>query len=148
MLTGGNCDLISDSQWQGGGTDCTDLDEGGLADICEDDRPKIYWRWGIELRRADLDMTNVESTDLTYFDQLGNSQGIAVDQAAGKIYYVGADQIVRTNLNGSEAELLAVIDVPIGANSITVSLDLSSRKLYWAIGGSPAPREPRSRWPR
>ena len=63
---------------------------------------KLYWAEGVGVRRANLDGSQVE----TLFTV--NTNGIALDLGAGKIYWTAwiSDRIRRANLDGSQVETL------------------------------------------
>ena len=116
---------------------------------------KIYWTdsgtggdnplQDDKIQRANLDGSNVE-TLLTFQNQLRLPRGIALDVAAGKMYWTDSvtDSIRRANFDGSDIEL--VIDTrTIGGQSLPgpattprdITLDLTSDppKMYWVDAG-------------
>ena len=117
---------------------------------------KMYWTDsgtggpnGLEddkIQRANLDGSNVE-TLLTFQNQLRVPRGIALDVAAGKMYWtdIVRDRIRRANLDGTEAEDLILTRTIAGqslAGSATtprdIALDLTSDppKMYWVDAGT------------
>ena len=117
---------------------------------------KMYWTDsgtggpnGLEddkIQRANLDGSNVE-TLLTFQNQLRVPRGIALDVAAGKIYWtdIVRDRIRRANLDGTGPEDLILTRTFAGqslAGSATtprdIALDLTSDppKMYWADAGT------------
>ena len=117
---------------------------------------KMYWTDsgtggpnGLEddkIQRANLDGSNVE-TLLTFQNQLRVPRGIALDVAAGKIYWtdIVRDRIRRANLDGTGPEDLILTRTIAGqslAGSATtprdIALDLTSDppKMYWADAGT------------
>ena len=117
---------------------------------------KIYWTdsgtgapnalQDDKIQRANLDGSNVE-TLLTYENLLRVPRGIALDVAAGKMYWtdISRDRIRRANLDGTEA-----VDIlntrTFGGQSLAgpattprdIALDLVSDppKMYWADAGT------------
>ncbi len=97
-------------------------------DIIEE---KIYWtdvylHLNSKIQRADLDGANSE---LLY----GNAHipnGIALDLVNKKVYWVdyggGTDRIQRSNLNGSEREIILT-----GATAYDIAIDPIGEKIYW-----------------
>jgi sugar lactone lactonase YvrE len=90
---------------------------------------KLYWtsHQGLpSIQRANLNGTGVE--DLV--TGLGIPLGIALDIAAGKMYWgdSGPDKIQRANLDGTGVEDLvtAGLEDPIG-----IALDIAAGKMYW-----------------
>ena len=117
---------------------------------------KMYWTDsgtggpnGLEddkIQRANLDGSNVE-TLLTFQNQLRVPRGIALDVAAGKMYWtdIVRDRIRRANLDGTEAEDILNTRTFGGqslAGSATtprdIALDLTSDppKMYWVDAGT------------
>ena len=99
-----------------------------------------------KIQRANLDGSNVE-TLLTYENFLRVPRGIALDIAAGKMYWtdISRDRIRRANLDGTEAEDILNTRTFGGqslAGSATtprdIALDLTSDppKMYWADAGT------------
>ena len=116
---------------------------------------KIYWTdsgtggsnplQDDKIQSANLDGSNVEAL-LTYDNALRLPRGIALDVAAGKMYWTDSvtDSIRRANFDGSDIEL--VIDTrTIGGQSLPgpattprdIALDLTSDppKMYWVDAG-------------
>jgi DNA-binding beta-propeller fold protein YncE len=93
---------------------------------------KLYWgdQTNEEIRRADLTGQNPETS-------IGGSpffRGIAIDHAAGKIYWTTSEtstsgKIVRANLDGSNFETIAPAASPRKPSNL--ALDLTHGKLYW-----------------
>ena len=99
-----------------------------------------------KIQRANLDGSNVE-TLLTFQNQLRVPRGIALDVAAGKMYWtdIVRDRIRRANLDGTEAEDLVltrtIAGQSLGGPATTprdIALDLTSDppKMYWADAGT------------
>jgi low density lipoprotein receptor-related protein 5/6 len=91
---------------------------------------KIYWsETGLPgIRRANLDGTGIESVVQTS----SRASGIALDIAAGKMYWTDATaetgQIHRADLDGGHAETI----VPKGPISpAAIAVDLLHNRLYW-----------------
>ena len=86
-----------------------------------------------KIQRANLDGSEVEV--LVTSRQRNHSYGIALDVAAGKMYWIdaGTDEIQRANLDGSEVEVLVTsgLDRPYG-----IALDVAAGKMYWTDRGS------------
>jgi len=85
---------------------------------------KVYWRDGFNVRRGNVDGTQVE-TLLSVGAFLG---GLAVDGIAGKFYWLEYTRVGRANLDGSSPE--TVISVSI-SNPADIALDLVNGKVYW-----------------
>ena len=100
-------------------------------------RTKLYWTrngsWRSDaIRRANLDGSAAEyliTAALSFFD------GIALDVAAGKMYWVDrdTDKIQRANLDGTEVEDLVTtgLSSPHG-----IALDVVAGKMYWSDLGT------------
>lgn len=96
---------------------------------------KLYWSdAGIlmdKIQRSDLDGSNVEDI------LRGNlSWGLAVDSSAGKLYWTEANsgQIYRSNLDGSSAEALIVVDEEteeVRPQPAGLALDPIGEHIYW-----------------
>ncbi len=117
---------------------------------------KIYWTdsgtgnpnplQDDKIQSANLDGSNVE-TLLTFQNQLRVPRGIALDVAAGKMYWTDlfTDRIRRANLDGSNIELV-INTRTIGGQSLPnpataprdIALDLTSDppKIYWVDAGT------------
>ena len=99
-----------------------------------------------KIQRANLDGSNVE-TLATYENLLRVPRGIALDVAAGKMYWtdISRDRIRRANLDGTEAEDILNTRT-FGGQSLAgpattprdIALDLTSDppKMYWADAGT------------
>ena len=144
-LDGSDIELVIDTRAIGG-----QLLEGPATtprDVALDltsDPPKMYWvdagRANLEegkIQRANLDGSSPEALVTT---GLVNPQSIALDVAAGKMYWTDSgtggpnglqdDKIQRANLDGSNVETLLTYDnflrVPRG-----IALDVAAGKMYW-----------------
>ena len=144
-LDGSDIELVIDTRAIGG-----QLLEGPATtprDVALDltsDPPKMYWvdagRANLEegkIQRANLDGSSPEALVTT---GLVNPQSIALDVAAGKMYWTDSgtggpnglqdDKIQRANLDGSNVETLLTYDnflrVPRG-----IALDVAGGKMYW-----------------
>jgi sugar lactone lactonase YvrE len=89
---------------------------------------QMYWTFTGEIRRANLDGTGVESV------MIGSStaKGLVLDEAAGKIYWTGAEPsgcIYRANLDGSEVEVVLEQD------ALWLALDTAGDTIYWTSAG-------------
>ncbi|MEZ6195152.1 MAG: hypothetical protein R3F20_05395 [Planctomycetota bacterium] len=91
---------------------------------------KVYWTDAGILRRANLDGTSVQ---VVLTDGVAMS-GVALDVAAGKVYYTRNDtaEIKRANLDGSVKEVV----VSGASNAQEIALDLAAGKVYWSEPGS------------
>ncbi len=65
-------------------------------------------------------------------DHLDNPVGLALDAAAGHLYYTERNKITRCNLDGTDAQTL--ISTPGRQNGI--ALDLTNGKIYWTEANS------------
>ncbi len=88
---------------------------------------RIYWTDAVAgtIQRANLDGSGVE----TLVTGLSEPQGIAIDVAGGRIYWVeigSSLKIRRANLDGSGMEDLVGSVGPVG-----IALDLAGGKMYW-----------------
>lgn len=99
------------------------------------DANKIYWGnngpW--EIRRADIDGTNIEKVSLKrnvedIFSITVDAESLEIDVKGGKMYFADSfqDNIGRANLDGSNYEHLFSLTDPSG-----LALDLLNRKMYW-----------------
>jgi sugar lactone lactonase YvrE len=90
------------------------------------------------IRRANLDGSEVEDPLVTEVDgdDLVGPYGIALDTAAGKMYWADpeADKIQRANLDGSGAETL--LDENDVTDPVDVDLDVAAGKMYWTEPGT------------
>ena len=99
---------------------------------------KMYWTGstpaGSMIFRANLDGTSAE----VLVTGLGRASGIALNTAAGKIYWtdVAAGKIQRANLNGTGVEGLVTPGVSV-KEPVRIALDVAAGKMYWTEG-SPA----------
>ena len=97
------------------------------------EKGKIYWTYGggSQIRRADLDGSNIEDFDLVISAEMGSPTDITLDIAGGKMYWIDADRIKRADLDGSNVENL----VSEGLMSpLSVALDVVGGKMYWMDG--------------
>ena len=90
-------------------------------------RGKIYWTDDDlqEIRRANLDGTNVE----TIVTELASSLGIAIDPVGEKIYWTdwAKSKIQRANLDGTNVEtIVGGLEQPFG-----IAVDPLGGKIYW-----------------
>jgi hypothetical protein len=85
-----------------------------------------------DIRRANLDGSNAE----TLFGGLYTPEAVALDLAAGKIYWVDSNtsfvsnHVARANLDGTEREIL-YDGLPISSGFTGIGLDIPAGKLYW-----------------
>ncbi len=89
---------------------------------------KIYWinQWPRTIQRANLDGTELQDILIG----VSSFRGIALDVAAGKLYWTGGGELMRSNLEGSDIESLA--DVSCGNSDLSdIALDPHAGKLYW-----------------
>jgi DNA-binding beta-propeller fold protein YncE len=56
---------------------------------------------------------------------------VAIDDAAGKMYWADAQSIRRANLDGTSVEVLAAAEFPVG-----IALDTAAGKVYWSSPNS------------
>jgi len=127
--------------WTDQGTDKiqrADLDGSNVEDLVSVTNPigialdptgaKMYWTVSSKVQRADLDGSNAE--DLV--TGLSGAERIAVDSAAGKMYWAEGttDKIRRADLDGSNVEDVVAtgIDFPIG-----IAVDAAAGKIYWTV---------------
>ena len=86
---------------------------------------QIYWISSFSgIQRSSLDGSNVE-TPISRQDDAGS---IAIDMAAGKIYWAGGT-IQRSSLDGSNVETLVT-----GVRRPSIALDTAAGKIYWGGG--------------
>ncbi len=86
---------------------------------------KMYWMdsFRANVRRSNLDGTDVE---LLLAGQ-ANGYGLALDSAAGKMYFTNTDRIQRANLDGSGLE-----DLVTGLYwTRGIALDIAGGTMYW-----------------
>lgn len=109
--------------------------KGQVMDVAVDPvHDKIYWSLrGREtaIKRANLDGTEME----TIVGQVEGPQGLALDPAAGKIYWVDwlAQKVQRANLDGSALEDL-VDTAPMRPRFLT--LNKTAGMIYWTGRGN------------
>ena len=89
---------------------------------------RMYWTDAAtrKIQRANLDGTGVEDLITT---GLSEPQGIALDVAAGKMYWVevgSSRKIRRANLDGTGVE-----DLVGSVGPSTIALDVAAGKMYW-----------------
>src|SRR5260221_524200 len=82
---------------------------------------------GTGVERAGFDGGNLEAVQ---FQPIGFADGIALDVPDGRMYWTDtfAGTIWRSNLNGSEAE---VVYLDGGREPLGIALDLAHEKMYW-----------------
>ena len=82
---------------------------------------------GTGIERANLDGGSREGIE---FEPIGFADAIALDVAAGKMYWTetSAGAIWRANLNGSEAEPVLIDS---GREPLGIALDLPQERIYW-----------------
>ena len=85
---------------------------------------QIYWTSSRGLQRSSLDGSNVE----TLFPEFIDLGSIAIDTAAGKVYWGGWEsaRISRASLDGSNVETLVNRVRPT-----CIALDTAANKIYW-----------------
>ena len=109
----------------------------GLLVAWRSDAQTVYWTdiGSSKIQRLDLDsLVGVE--DLLTLGQVFTPVDIALDQAAGKMYWTEASPadflIQRANLDGTDVELLVTgLVSPSG-----IELDLAAGKMYWTDMGT------------
>jgi len=92
-------------------------------------------------RRANLDGTDVETLFSFEAGTLTNTSDIAVDSAAGKLYWSDrqfAPHLLRSNLDGTEIEPLRTVDETHDGIP-DFELDLAGGKIYWIEAESVVP---------
>ena len=94
---------------------------------CPSASTKMYWVDLGQIRRADLDGSNVEDLVTT---GILETQGIDLDLAAGKMYWTdqGTYKIQRANLDGTVVEDL--VDLGTGKKA-GIALDVAGGKMYY-----------------
>ena len=82
---------------------------------------------GTGIERAGFDGGHLQSLA---FQPIGFADGIALDVAAGKMYWTetSAGAIWRANLNGSEAQIIVI---EAGREPLGIALDLAHKQMYW-----------------
>jgi len=88
----------------------------------------LYYSQSESIFRAELDGS--DSVELIHQDG-GSPMGIALDTAAGKIYWADSlrETLSRANLDGSDIELL--VGGPLYGSIEDVALDLDTRTMFW-----------------
>ena len=76
--------------------------------------------------RANLDGSAFE----TLSTGLNGIRRLALNSAAGKIYWSQPDRIVRANLDGTGQETIYTRDT--AAQIVAIDLDLTRNRIYWA----------------
>ena len=89
---------------------------------------KMYWTNLVSgiIRRANLDGTGVEDV---INPSPNRAQHLALDLKAGTLYWSDGSRIYRTNLDGSDAELL--IESTISDAVRQIAIDTEGETLYW-----------------
>ena len=127
IISESNCAAIGDSQWAGEGSDCSDIDEVGIADVCESTAPKIYWldtSTAKDVLRANLDGSDIEPV----ITADGSIIAFAIDRPANKIYWAINSRVSRANLNGANVETL--IDASMIQSVLGLTIDPPSGLMY------------------
>ena len=85
-----------------------------------------------QIQRANLDGSEVEDIVTSGLD---SPHGIALDVAAGKIYWTDwkTNRIQRANLDGSEVEDIVTSGLRLPAG---IALDVAAGKMYWTAAGT------------
>lgn len=97
----------------------------GVLDLTIDfEHQKIYWGDGFQIKRANLDGSNVETLVTSSIPIFA----IAVDGVRRKIYWPGGGGFMRANLDGSNVEPLFQASI---ASQGGVDLDHVEAKVYW-----------------
>ena len=97
----------------------------------------MYWTdWGADLGRGRIQRANLDGSQIeNLVTGQGRPDGIALDLAAGKMYWTDAafmDRIQRANLDGTGVEdLLTGLSLPSG-----ITLDPAVGKMYWTSHGT------------
>ena len=93
---------------------------------------KMYWVDLGQIRRADLDGSNVEDLVTT---GLIETEGIDLDVIAGKMYWTdhGTDKVQRANLDGTVVEDL--VDGLGTGKKVAIALDIWGGKMYYTDVG-------------
>ncbi|MDJ0961292.1 MAG: choice-of-anchor Q domain-containing protein, partial [Acidimicrobiia bacterium] len=103
------------------------IDDSGVTTA----QTKLYYVDGPNIERSNLDGSSIEVVVTA-----NDPEGIALDEAAGKIYYVdtGVDEIRRANLDlsGVPEAVLDVGAAGFGTWPVGIGLDLVRGKLYWS----------------
>jgi low density lipoprotein receptor-related protein 5/6 len=105
---------------------------GALLALAAPARAQVYFttffaEGGTGVERAGLDGSGLQSLQ---FEPIGFADGIALDVAAGKMYWTetSAGAIWRANLNGSEAQTILIDS---GREPLGIALDLAHEQLYF-----------------
>jgi hypothetical protein len=105
---------------------------GALLALAAPARAQVYFttffaEGGTGVERAGLDGSGLQSLQ---FEPIGFADGIALDVAAGKMYWTetSAGAIWRANLNGSEAQTVLIDS---GREPLGIALDLAHEQLYF-----------------
>ncbi len=105
---------------------------------------KIYWvsNWDGTIKTATLSAPVPISTLQTPVSGLSNPKGVAVDPAAGKMYYTenndpgdNIGELHQANLDGS-GDIVLYSDQRAGLDYLfnDLKLDLTNNKIYWSVG--------------
>ena len=95
------------------------------------EKGKIYWTYGggLQIRRADLDGSNIKDFDLVTSAEMGSPRDIALDVDGGKMYWIDTDRKVkRADLDGSNVENLVSEEL---MSPLSIALDVDGGKMYW-----------------
>lgn len=119
--------------------DQADFDGDGLGDDCDDcpgNNPRVVWTDSSIPNVAVADLPFGSCDDIVHNDPFVHEPvGVAVDDIAGKIYWVdaGYDLIGRSDFDGTEREVLLSSGL---AQPQCITLDTSAAKMYWTDLGS------------
>jgi sugar lactone lactonase YvrE len=93
---------------------------------------RIYWssKSASGIWNANLDGSGVALLNSPF---VGQPTGMAIDSAAGQLYFVNTDSIRRVNVDGSHP-----VDLVSGGINLAfgIALDLSEQKVYWTEANS------------
>ena len=108
--------------------------------VVDSSRRKVYWIDQFEIYRANLDGTDIEMLLESYepFD-------LAIDEQAGKIYWLfyypkDPTMLGQANLDGTDIKTVIVWDRALGLScpsANTIAIDADAQKIYFTINSCP-----------
>lgn len=133
VLTENECMSIDGGGWAGLGTDCSDFEEIGTADVCEVRVPKLYWITG-QIGRTEVGTLMRANLDGTEIEEFPRYRSVFVDWPAGKLY-IGGSGINRLQLNGDLIHTPTTEALVTPTDATVIWVDHALQKLYWGGQG-------------
>ena len=77
-----------------------------------------------------IDLLTVDTTDVVHGLKFGHS--MAIDNVDGKLYFKNATKVLRSNLDGTNTEIVFK-----KADPFTMTIDLLRRRIFWTHDKKP-----------